>query len=377
MRTVSSDHKIRYTVAALTLAALLPILFVPAGYTQWVAAAVLILAAVAACVLVKKRSILSFNKRQVLLLLTVVALVYLMLLYLTGLFFGFSRSMFTFEGLAAFRYILPVAAIIIATELARGVLLDGKSRGLSALIFVTCVVAEVFLSPVLGTVTSVYSFMDFVGMTLFPAITSNILFHYISKRYGMLPNIAYRLILTLYIYIIPYESSIPRIIPAFAGILLPLAAMLFIDVLFEKKKKQAAKKKSKWRFVAWGAILAVMASIIMLISCQFRFGMLVIATPSMAGELNIGDAVVFEAYRDQEIKEQDIIIFQRNNNGTNIIHRVVETERVGNETRYYTKGDANEDLDFGYVSESEIVGVVRFKIVYIGYPSLWLRGLFN
>ncbi len=376
MRSVSSDQKIRYAVAALTLAALLPILLVPAGYTQWAAAAVLILAAVAACVLVKKRSILSFNKRQVLLLLPVVAAVYLMLLYLTGIFYGFYQRLLPFSVPVLLQYILPSTVIIIATELVRVILIDGKSKGLSVLLFVTCVVSDLFLGTALTAIKTSAMMVEFVGMTVFPAITSNILYHYISKRYGMLPNIAYRLILTLYVYIIPYKSAVPEIIPAFAGVLLPLAAMLFIDVLFEKKKRQAAKPKSKWRFVAWGAILAVMASLVMLISCQFRFGILVVASPSMTGEVNVGDAVVFEDDQYCTPKEGDIIVFHTGEKNK-IVHRVIKIEHVGGQTRYYTKGDANEDLDFGYVNESEVVGVVRFKIVYIGYPSLWLRKLFN
>ena len=47
------------------------------------------------------------------------------------------------------------------------------------------------------------------------------------------------------------------------------------------------------------------------------------------------------------------------------------------ERRYITKGDANEGNDSGYRTDSDIVGVVRLKVVYIGYPSLWLRQIMN
>ena len=118
-----------------------------------------------------------------------------------------------------------------------------------------------------------------------------------------------------------------------------------------------------------------MAAVTMLISCQFRFGVLVIGSPSMTGAINEGDVVVFEQYRDQYIKTGDVIIFEKNNQ--RVVHRVVEIVNINNEIRYYTKGDANTDIDSGYITQSNIVGVTLFKIKYVGYPTLWIRDLFR
>ena len=376
MRVLSPDQKIRYAVAGITLAVLLPVLFIPTDYIRWVAAAVTIFSAVAACVLVKKRSILSFNKRQILLLLTVIAALYVMLLYLAGIHYGFEPPIHRFSLSTCFLYVLPSAMVIIATEITRAVLIGEKKTGISVVLFFACVLSELTLGTAVDSITSIYTLMDFIGMTVFPAVTSNILYHYISKRYGKTPIIVYRLILTMYVYFLPILPAVPDVFAAFTGLLLPLAALLFIDVLFEKKKKRAMQRKSKWGVVAWGALIVLMISVVMLISCQFRYGILVIATESMTGEVNKGDAVVFEAYKDQHIQEGDVIVFQKNKNAK-VVHRVVSIQQAGNETRYFTKGDANEDMDFGYITEAQIVGVVQFKVLYIGYPSLWLRELFD
>ena len=118
-----------------------------------------------------------------------------------------------------------------------------------------------------------------------------------------------------------------------------------------------------------------MVSIVMLISCQFRYGILVIATESMTGEVDKGDAVVYEQYDDQIISEGDIIIFK--DGDSLVVHRVVKIERINNVNRYYTKGDANTFIDAGYRTDSNIIGVTHFKIKYIGYPSIWIRSLFD
>ena len=48
-------------------------------------------------------------------------------------------------------------------------------------------------------------------------------------------------------------------------------------------------------------------------------------------------------------------------------------ENINGEKRYYTKGDANPDEDYGYRVDSDIVGLTDLKVAYIGYPTLWLR----
>ena len=119
--------------------------------------------------------------------------------------------------------------------------------------------------------------------------------------------------------------------------------------------------------------LVVMALIVMLISCQFRYGALVIATESMTGEINKGDVIVYERYEQQALREGQVIVFAKDN--VKIVHRVVRIENINGETRYYTKGDANPDEDYGYRLSSDIVGLTDVKVAYIGFPTLWIREL--
>jgi len=332
---------------------------------------------VATCVFVKKRSILSLNKRTVLLIVTVIATLYLMLSYLLGLSYGFTDQPYSLTVSTFFLHVIPIAVIIIATEIIRAVLLGQGSRLVSSLTYLACVVAELILWANFQSIHNVFQLVDFFAMTLFPALTSNLLFHYLSKRYGIYPSIAYRLILALYGYFIPFAPNLPDVFQAFSLFLLPLIVRIFVGMLFDRRKKLAARKKqSKWGYLGMGATLVVMISVVMLISCQFRFGMLVIATDSMTGEINRGDAVIFEQYDGHPIEVGDVVVFEKEED-VKIVHRVVSIQRLGTETRYFTKGDANEDMDFGYITENHIVGTVQFKVSYIGAPSLWLRELFK
>ena len=190
----------------------------------------------------------------------------------------------------------------------------------------------------------------------------------------MYPNIVYRLLISLFPYVIAVEVGLPDSLYAFAKLIVPLVIYWFIDALFEKKKQVALKKSSKWSYVGIGAFVCALAGYVMLVSCQFTFGMFVIGSESMTGELNKGDAVIYREYEDQVIEVGEIIVFSKN--GGKVIHRVVEVERINGKNRYKTKGDANQDPDSGYITEEQIIGIANLKIPYVGYPTLWIRSLF-
>lgn len=377
MRNLTVDRKIGYLAALIALAASLFVIFIPSEYVLWSASLVFVILAALACAIIKKRSIHSYNKRQVLLIVSVTAVLYLTLYYLSGLKFGFVKS--SVEAISPnslIKIILPLILITVFSEILRSVLLAENTKLTTFISYIIGVASAVAGAGGILSFRSAYQFADFIGITLLPALTANLLYNYLSKRYGILPNLVYRLILTLYVYIIPIAPNLPQILPAFILLILPLLVRLFIAALFEKKVRRARRRESKFRFVFPTVAFLIMSAIVLLITCQFRFGILVIATDSMTGEINTGDAVVYESYEHYgKITENDVIVFEENDR--RVVHRVVTINTINGQTQYITKGDANEGVDPGFRTDGDIVGVVRFKVSYLGYPSLWLREIFN
>lgn len=357
---------------------LLASFFLPVLYVRWGAAALLTLAALAMLSLIKKRSILSFHKRKVWLTLAVFAAVFLMIYYVSGLFCGFYQALYPLSLTSFGRFILPILVIILASEMIRYVALAVDSKAVYLLTYAVGVLSELAIRNGFLYINNVYGLMDFVGLTLLPALTANVLLNYTSKHYGYLPGMTYRAVLSLYSYVLPAIPATPDILPAFVLLLLPLFILLFIKALFAKRTPMAARarKKNKWAVATGTVWVALLAAFVMLISCQFHYGMIVIGSGSMADELHRGDAVVYEAYEGEPVQENDIIIFQKDMQ-TRVVHRVVAIESVQGQTRYITKGDANDVVDSGYVTEDQIVGIVRLKVLYVGYPSLWLREIWK
>lgn len=374
-----TDRKKTYIISLSILAALLLVLFAPDGSGRILAALLLLPAAAIVWINLKKRPIGSLYSKQVLMIISVIGLLYLMLILLSGLKFGFYRTGYGFKGDIILRLSLPIAVIIFSTEIIRYVLIAQQVKGVPVITYFICLIADVLTQYSISEISTFSHFMDVVGIVLFPGIVANFLYNYMSQRYGFLPNMVFRALTVLSFYFIPYNSAISNSLVAFINLLLPVAIYFFIDSLYEKKKKYALGGKTRFSRVTSTVIsllvVAVMLITVMLISNQFKYGVYVVATESMTGEINKGDAVIYEKYDDQIIKVGQIIAFE--DGRSVLIHRVVKIEIINGEYRFYTKGDANEDIDSGYVVKSEIVGLVDHKIPYIGYSTIWVRSLFK
>ena len=364
-----------YTLSVFALVSPFLALFLPYAGGRILSAGLLTLCALLSVILLRKRTLPSYNRRQILFLMAVIAVVFVVLCYLAGIFFGFHKTPVVLKGARFWQLLLPVVLIILTTELIRSIVLAQDKRLASVLVYVSCVLAEFFCTYGVGTVSSFGAFVNIFGHALFPALFANLLYQSISRQYGMLPNLVYRLILTLYPYFLPVRASIPDAVYAFARILLPILTLLFLETLYAKRRRMALSPKKRGAAVAITLTVLLMVSVVMLISCQFRYAALVIGSGSMSGEIEKGDVILYEQYKNQPLEVGQVIVFYKD--GTRVIHRIIDIQFIDGQTCYFTKGDANEDPDLGHVTNGDVTGIVRASIPYVGYPSIWFRDAFS
>lgn len=101
-----------------------------------------------------------------------------------------------------------------------------------------------------------------------------------------------------------------------------------------------------------------------------------VSSNSMAPEMSRGDLVVAAV---GEPKVGDVVVYAAAPGGYQT-HRVVRTVEDGGETRYVTRGDANDGDDTFLVERGDIVGVVEQSVPLAGYawlvPLAWKAALF-
>lgn len=324
--------------------------------------------------IIPKRNTISLYHKQATVLLGLLSVLFLLFFYALGLYFEYVSSLLKFNWNVLFIIIIPTAIIVICSEVIRSIFLTEKTL-ISKILSTMCMVfVDLSLYANISQITTYDGFISIVSFSLLASIAGNLLWNYTSVRFGYKPAIVFRLIMTLYEFIIPIVPNVFLYFRCFLRILYPYIIYLILDFLYSKRDKIVSVKDKKRDNIITGILLTILILIIMLISCEFRYGLLVIGTGSMNGVINIGDAVIYERYEEQKINEQQIIIFKRDD--IKVVHRVIDIKEVNGVVRYYTKGDANKKKDSGYVTKEDILGIVKFKINYIGYPSLALREIF-
>jgi len=374
---VKKDKLKVYIIEFILLAILSFALFVPNIINRTTTAILLAICAIATIGLVKKKKVESIHANKVTILLIIFAVIYLIAFYLMGLYFDYYKALITFSINTLIKYIIPTAIIIISSEVIRNKLLAQNTKFTKLITFIIMVLVDLIIYTNIYTISGYDDIVEVIGFTLFASMACNLLYNYISNRYGIKGNIIYRLITVLYVYIIPY---IPNVYVFFRSILRMVYPYIIYQVLeytFATKRQIIAvedKRKSIIVKVILGIITIILA---MLISCQFKYGILVIGSGSMTGTINKGDAILYKQYDGQEkIVEGQVIIFN-DENETKIVHRVIDVKQVNGEIRYTTKGDVNDKPDEGYITKSNIVGITISRLPYVGFPTIWMRDIFS
>ena len=106
----------------------------------------------------------------------------------------------------------------------------------------------------------------------------------------------------------------------------------------------------------------------------------IIVSPSMEPNIKVQDAVIVRKVDPKNLKKGDIITFASDNNkyaGLTITHRIVSIKKVNNKLLFETKGDNNNVIDEGYITENDILGKVVFKIPKLGYIQIFLSNAYG
>lgn len=117
--------------------------------------------------------------------------------------------------------------------------------------------------------------------------------------------------------------------------------------------------------------IVTLALILVILLIGFRligFQMYTVLSGSMEPTHKVGSVVYVKKVEQNKLKKDDVITYYLDKN-TLSTHRIVEIvkDEKTNETKYRTKGDANEKEDAVLVEYKNIKGKVMFSIPLLGY----------
>lgn len=132
----------------------------------------------------------------------------------------------------------------------------------------------------------------------------------------------------------------------------------------------------------WRVMLILLAVILAISACTlaydkfvkkskipsvFGYSVLIVASPSMTGAIEAGDAIIIK--NSDSYAVGDVITYFPEDESFSVTHRIVRMEG----DKFYTKGDANQSEDSDPVLMEQIVGKVAVKLDKVGYFIEWLK----
>ena len=321
-------------------------------------------------------------KKDVLLNIIIFLLMYYFITYFLGLFSGFVKSSYSLSFINIIKNTFPVIALILISELMRYVLFNKTKRNLPCLI-IGCLL---FVMVDVNTMVHIYDVKTALGITkmiclvVFPSITKNIFLTYLTMKEGYKNGIIYRLITELSTYLLPIFPDFGEYINVLLKTVLPIAIMARLNNMFNyySVRKIKDSRYNNRKLVLYSVINFALLTIVLLTSGLFTYQALTIGSGSMSPAIEKGDVIVLKSMKNEEarkIKKGDVLVYNHDNKI--IVHRVIKKSNNGETISFKTKGDYNNAKDSWTVKQEDVIGIVKFRIRWIGMPTVALNELLN
>ncbi len=323
-------------------------------------------------------------KREILQKTIFLVVTFFLLSYALGLVIGFNRNAYSLKPFMIIRNIICPFIILIGMEIYRYVIVNStNNKRLIFFAIFSLFLFETFTSIRVSGLTGLLPIFTVFTTQVLPYFVKNVILTILAKYGGQKPGIVYRLIMEMYIYLLPIIPNFGDYITSMIGICFPI--VLYINVLGCINDEvnpitnmiDARMFKQKYNIFDYASFVFLII-FITLISGLFPFTMVAIGSDSMSPVIKKGDAVVYQKVTNASmLHEGDVVVYQNEYNKELIVHRLIEINKNNNGYTYLTKGDYNNGPDNIDLSLKDIKGVVRFKVKYIGYPTLFISDLFK
>lgn len=321
-------------------------------------------------------------KKDVLLNIIIFLLMYYFITYFLGLFSGFVKSSYSLSFINIIKNTFPVIALILISELMRYVLFNKTKRNLPCLI-IGCLL---FVMVDVNTMVHIYDVKTALGITkmiclvVFPSITKNIFLTYLTMKVGYKNGIIYRLITELSTYLLPIFPDFGEYINVLLKTVLPIAIMARLNNMFNyySVRKIKDSRYNSRKLVLYSVITFALLTIVLLTSGLFTYQALTIGSGSMSPAIEKGDVIILKSMKNEEarkIKKGDVLVYNHDNKI--IVHRVIKKSNNGETISFKTKGDYNNAKDSWTVKQEDVIGIVKFRIRWVGMPTVALNELLN
>lgn len=322
------------------------------------------------------------NTKDIMIYLSIYLLIVLIIYYTLGLITGYARTQNYYNIYGLINFILPTILTIVISEFLRYQLLR-KSEGNSKLIILTTILFILVDSTnaiYYANFSSGYSIFVFIGLTLVPNISKSVFSTYTSLKTGYKPVMFFNICFGIYKYLMPIIPNFNEYLQSvFSLAILAIITFILSKLLTDTNEIETNSKISRrLDYLLYIFEIAVAIVLIYLVSGYFKYYAIAIASNSMYPTFEKGSVAIIkkiDASDYDKLEIGDIIAYDYD--GRIIAHRIAKITKVDEDFYFYTKGDANDDIDNYPVREEMVRGTIDVYIPFIGYPTVLINELLN
>lgn len=321
-------------------------------------------------------------KKDVLLNILISLLIYYFITYLLGLFTGFIMNSYSLSIVNIIKNTFPVILLIVISELLRYEIFTKINGNITCLILgcIIFVMIDVNQMVHLYDVMTLEGLMKMICLVMFPSITKTIFLAYVTNKVGYTNALFYAGITGLSTYIFPIFPDFGEYLNVLLETILPIIIMARLNGMFNyyETRKIKSSRYNNSKMIFYSVITFILLVIVILTSGLFKYQALTIGSASMSKKIEKGDVIILKRIKQtelSEIKKGDILVYNHDN--IIIVHRVVKILNVNGKKDFITKGDNNDTKDAWVVKGSDVIGVVKTRVRWIGMPTVALNELLN
>ena len=302
---------------------------------------------------------------------------YFVTIYIIGLLTSYHKTTFSLNIQYLFNSVLIESVTIIIEELIRYIICRNTQHKKTPIVFYTIIliVLNIIIEINGYDLSDNESLFIFITTVVLPISCKEAVCSYLTYKVSYIPSMIYKLTTYLYGMVLPIVPNIGNYLYATTNIALPYFIYFFVSKTLHYNDKAEIYQKKVSQRVLYVPIFVCLIVLVILISGVFTNTLISIGSNSMKPSYERGDAVIYHKTNIKDIKIGEVIAFRRQ--GIIITHRVIDIYKSDTRYTFKTKGDANNAPDAYVIEGKDVLGVVKYSIKYLGYPTLWFNDLFT
>lgn len=315
---------------------------------------------------VKDRKIKYRSNKEKVKTVLIILMFYYIIYFFLGLKFGYSNSPYSFKISEIVKNLFYILGIKLIQEYIRNKIVNYKRTYIN---YVITTIIFAIVNIEFQKISNSEEVLKFILINLIPTFIQSALLTFLTLSGGIKLAYSYIIPINLVTIFVPIFPNLNWYIDLILKFLMFLLIFLFISyeniIRIGKKSRKEIELESPIRSLPIIFLVIIFACFVIGV---FPYKPVAVISNSMYPEFSRGSVLIVKTYNQEEIKVNDIIEYELN--GNLIVHRVVDIQKEIFENYYITKGDNNPSVDLFPVAQSQIRGIVKSKIPYLGYPSV-------